>query len=137
MKTLLFFFTGCGAICYSLRWAGPREHTRMGIAKTELAPQMKPSCLRAAVAMIIVLVFANSISAARATDYDRLILEGKAEMERAADREASIGTREEMQVVINQYQEAANTFREAEEKDSTKPLAWFWRRGLQPNGPSN
>jgi hypothetical protein len=87
--------------------------------------------------MTIVLVFASSISAACATDYDRLILKGTAEVQRAADREASIGKREEMQVVINQCQEAANTFRGAEEKHSTKPVAWFWRRRLQPNGPSN
>jgi hypothetical protein len=87
--------------------------------------------------MIIVLVFASSIPAACATDYDGLILKGTSEVQRAADREASIATREEMQVVINQYQEAANTFCESEEKDSTKPLAWFWRRGLQPNAPSD
>src|SRR6266480_4961138 len=88
---------------------------------------MKPTCPRAAVAMTIVLVYVSSISAARATGYDDLIKNGDAEMQRAAKREGKIETREEMQAVINLYQEAANTFREAEEKDPTNPLAWFWR----------
>ena len=88
---------------------------------------MKPSCPRVAVAITIALVLANIISAARATDYGSLIQEGAKEMQSAADRAKSIGTREEMQAVINQFQEAANTFREAEEKYPTKPLAWFWR----------
>jgi len=77
--------------------------------------------------MTIVLIYVSGISAARATDYDDLIQEGKGEMESAAAQEGAIGTREEMQAVINQYQEAANTFREAEQRDSRKPLAWFWR----------
>jgi tetratricopeptide (TPR) repeat protein len=88
---------------------------------------MKPSCPRAAVAMTIALVFACSISTACATEYDNLILKGAAEARKAADLEGSIGTREEMQVVINQYQNAADTFREAEEQVPTNPLAWFWR----------
>src|SRR5215831_10452438 len=99
----------------------------MGIAKTELVPQMKPSRQRAAVAMTILLVYANGISTARATEYDDLIQKGEAEMERAAEREGAIGTREEMQAVIKQYREAANTFRQAEKMEPANPLAWFWR----------
>jgi hypothetical protein len=71
---------------------------------------MKPSGRRAAVAMTIVLVYASGISTARATDYDDLIQKGKAEMEGAAAQEGAIATREKMQIVINQYQEAANIF---------------------------
>jgi tetratricopeptide (TPR) repeat protein len=77
--------------------------------------------------MTIVLVYASGISTARATDYDDLIQKGKAEMEGAAAQEGAIATREKMQIVINQYQEAANIFREAEQKDPINPLAWFWR----------
>ena len=88
---------------------------------------MKPTCPRAAVAMTIVLVYVSSISAARATGYYDLIKKGETEMESADERARAIATREEMQAVINQYQEAANTFRAAEEMDPTEPLAWFWR----------
>jgi len=88
---------------------------------------MKSAPPSAAVAMTIVLVFTSSISAAGATDYDDLIQKGNAEMQTAAARENSIRTREQMQAVIHQYLDAANTFRQAEELKPTKPLAWFWR----------
>ena len=88
---------------------------------------MKPSPSETAVAIIIALVFANGISAARAMDYEQLILNGRKEMQAAADQATSIETREELQVVIKLYEQAANSFREAEQKDSTNPLAWFQR----------
>ena len=88
---------------------------------------MKPSHPSAVVAMTIALVLANSISAARARDYDELILNGRDEMQTAADQAKSIETREEMQVVIKLYEQAASTFREAEQEDPNNPLAWFWR----------
>ena len=88
---------------------------------------MKLTCPRAAVAMTIVLVFVSSISVARATGYDDLIKNGDAEMRSADESARAIATREEMQKVINQYQKAANTFRQAEEMKPMEPLAWFWR----------
>ena len=87
---------------------------------------MKSPCPRAAVAITVILVFASSISAARAAGYYDLIKNGKAEMESADEKARAIATREEMQAVINSY-EAANTFRQAEEMEPTIPLAWFWR----------
>ena len=76
---------------------------------------MKSSRPRAAVATANVLVSVSRISVAGATDYDDLIQKRDAEIQQPAKREGTIESCEEMQAVINQYQEAAKTFRQAEQ----------------------
>ena len=88
---------------------------------------MRPSSPSATVAMIIALVFANDISVVCAADYKDLIQTGDAKMRQAEKREPAIATRGDMQAVISQYQDAADTFRQAEEMKPAEPLAWFWR----------
>src|ERR1700736_242134 len=88
---------------------------------------MTSSYPSAAVAIIVVLVLASSISITGATKYDNLIEKGRVELTRAVARAGSVKTREDLQNVVAQYQQAANTFRAAEETKPANGLAWLFR----------
>jgi hypothetical protein len=71
--------------------------------------------------------FAVCVSLVEATPYDNLIDTGNAKLQEALDNSASIQTREQLRAVIEQYQQAAGIFLEAERQEPTKGAAWLWR----------